>query len=443
MFRRLEQPDHLLFLDQQLEQISRKGNGRLMVSMPPRHGKTFTISRLFPAWYLGLFPEQRVMLVSYVQKLAEKNSRMVRSLMLSPIYQAWSAGVRPARAHEGASAATNWDIVGLDGLTGGGMDAVGVSGAITGLGAHLIIVDDPIKGRDEAERERAREDLWTWFTDDLYTRRDPGASVVVVMTRWHTDDLIGRLIARMPGVWHYIRLPALAEAGDPLGREIGTALWEARFPRPELEATRATMGEYAFAGLYQQNPVPLEGKTFPIRKITRIDVADQPHDPIVQSARYWDLAYSERANADYSVGARVGKTARGHLVIMDIVRVQQHGGKLVQTIRDVARHDSPDVPQGVENAAGGANIVRELLRSDSTINIRKMSVRHTKAARAMPFAIRVYDGMVSVVNAAWTRDFLEELKVFPNGAHDDQVDAVAGALAMLDERASLTVSKQG
>ncbi len=441
MFKRLETPKHLNLLDRKLEALETIGGGRLIVSIPPRHGKTLATARFFPAWYLGRHPDHRIILASYAAKLAYKNSRLVRNLMLSPIYQIWSGGVRPAHTGEGAASVQSWDIADHDGLTGGGIDAVGVSGAITGLGAHLIIVDDPVRGRADAESHHLRDKLWDWFTDDLYTRREPGASVVVVMTRWHTDDLVGRLLRHMPADWEYIRLPALAEADDPLGRAPGQPLWETRFSLAELEKTRALMGDYAFAGLYQQQPVPMEGNLFRERDFVLVDMVDDAHDPVQQKVRFWDLAYSDSDNADYSVGVLLGGTKNGRLIILDVVRVRVRWNEVIRTVKSTAERDGQFVPIGIENAAGGRMVVNDLLKHMGGFSAKRINVHGDKRFRALPLAARVGEGLVSVVQAAWTRAFIDELLAFPYGLHDDQLDSAAGALAMLTERGSLTVER--
>src|SRR3990167_603984 len=192
-------------------------------------------------------PEQRVILASYGASLAKKNSRYTRNVLLLDRYHAVFPGV--VLAGDSASAEA-WDIAGHD----GGLDAMGVGGGVTGKGGHVIIVDDPVKSREEAESETYRDKVWDWFTDDLYTRREPGAAVIVVMTRWHQDDLVGRLLRDQPGTWEVLDMPALNEAG--------AALWPERYDLPALERIQRMIGDYAWSALYQQSPVPAAGGGF-------------------------------------------------------------------------------------------------------------------------------------------------------------------------------------
>ena len=433
MFKRLEKPTHLNFLDSALEGLESGQHGRLIVSMPVRHGKTFTVSRLFPAWYLGRHPQHRIILASHTAALAYKNNRLVRNLMLSPTYQDWSGGVRPALPREGAATMQSWDIVDQGGLTGGGMDAVGVGAAIAGMGAQLIIVDDVVSLRADVESRLQRDKLWDWFISDLYTRREPGANVVIVMTRWHMDDLIGRVLREMPDEWEYIRLPALAEENDPMGRRVGDALWAERFPRAELIKTQEVMGDYAFAGLYQQRPIPAEGNLFRRKDFIFVDTADNAHDPIVRKVRYWDLAWSDSENADFSVGTLMGATESGRAVIMDVVRVRMRSHDVELKIIETGIADGIDVAIGIENAAGGAMAIKTLVKALNGYSIRAYTPKGVKTARAMPLSTWMQAGLVTIMQGGWTRDFMEELCAFPSGLHDDQIDSAAGALLMIGE----------
>ncbi len=448
IFPRMVNAPHLALMDQHLEAVhefttsgGQTGIGCLIVSMPPRHAKSLTVSRLLPAWHLGRAPDQRVILASYAAGLAYKHSRLIRNTMRSPIYQRWSDGVRPADMHEGSAAVGSWEVVRDTVLTGGGLDAVGVGGGITGKGGNLIIVDDPVKSRQEAESEHQRDRVWDWFLNDLWTRREPGAAVVVVMTRWHVDDLVGRLLREMPGVWTNLRLPALAEADDPLGREPGDALWEARFPRAALEEIRETIGAYAFAGLYQQNPVPVEGGFFDVEKL-RVIASPSENDPVVARARFWDLAMSDRPNADYSAGVLMGRTLRNCLIILDVIRVQRRTTDLAVLVVETAWQDGEDVPVGIENAAGANFVLDEALDRLRKHTIHRVNVSGKKFTRAMPFAARVNESRVDVIDSPLVGALREEFRLFPTGTHDDMVDASAGAYGLLSSGAGLWVERE-
>ena len=438
IYRRYEHAAHLDKMDWALTQASlhaetrgEQGLSHIIVEMPPRHGKTVTISRLYPTWHLGRNPDHRVILASYGATLAYKNSRYARNVLLSAKYQQLYPDVTLA---EGSKSTEAWDIADHE----GGLDAMGVGGGVTGKGGHIIVVDDPVKSREEAESEVYREKVWDWFTDDIYSRREPGAAIIVVMTRWHMDDLAGRLLTNDPDLWHEIKLSALAEANDPLGRSEGAALWSTRFPVDVLLQTKKMMGEYSWAALYQQTPIPQEGGLFKRNKFNLIDVA--PRD-ITRCVRFWDLALSEKESADYTVGVLMGETTGKRPVVLDVQRFQAEWDDVVPRIARVAVQDGKAVQVGVETAFYQTRAVKKLLERPELhqFSIQGYKPDKDKWTRALPFAARVGEGdMVYVLRSTWTEDYLDELCAFPFAAKDDQVDASSGAYLMLDN-APLTI----
>lgn len=417
-------------IDEHLEQVmtyvatgGARGIKQLAISIPPRHGKSLKVSRLFPAWLLGEHPDLRLIATSYAAALAKRNSRFVRNLIDSAKYSAVYPHV--ALAADTASA-LEWDTT-----AGGGMIAAGVGGGVTGHGANLLLVDDPIKSRAEAESETYRQRLKDWYNDDLLTRlEEPGGAIVVIGTRWHADDLIGYLLEDETDDWTVLRLPALAEADDPLGREVGEALWPERYGVDVLAKRRARMGEYAFAGLYQQRPLPSGGGLFDTAKI---EVVEYP--PAVERAvRFYDLAVTKKSTSDYTAGVKLGRATDGRIVVMDVCRVRQELPDLHETIVQNALIDGPDVPIRLEAEKAGVIELAFLLRDRRLSNYRIDAVppQGDKYTRAGPFASRVNGGQVLMQRGMWNRAFLDELAVFPAGAHDDQVDALSGAYGMLD-----------
>lgn len=429
MYRQYEHAPHLAALDRALQDVTRyvetggrEGVGRLVVEMPPRHGKTLTVSRLYPTWHLGRNPEHRVMLVSYGATLAQKNSRMARNLIASPRYHDTFGLALDA----GSAAADAWDLAGHE----GGCDAMGITGGATGKGAHLLIIDDPIKSRAEAESQTYRDNTWDAFTDDLYTRLEPGGAIVVMMTRWHQDDLVGRLLREQPGEWVRLRLPALAEQGDPLEREIGAALWPWRYPADVLAATKQTLGEYAWSALYQQAPTPAEGGIFKRAWFEPLCT----YVPAIQYAvRFWDLAMSEKTSADYTAGVKIGVGGDGQYYVLDVARRQVDWGELVGWMASVMLLDGPEVTQGIEEKGYMTRAIQEL-NADPRLHsyaVFGYAVDTDKLTRALPYAARCSAGQVHVVEGHWTGDYLDELCSFPQGTHDDQVDASSGAWSMV------------
>lgn len=432
VYKRYLHAPHLQVIDEALDAAARwvesegtDGLSHIIISMPPRHGKTMTVSRLFAAWFLGRWPDRRVILASYGADLARKNSRWVRNVIGSTAFRAMFPGVGLAAD---SRAAETFDLSGHE----GGLDAVGVGGGLTGKGGHIIIVDDPIKSRAEAESLTYRDKVWDWFTNDLYTRREPGAAVIVVMTRWHVDDLVGRLLKREPGKWHEIRLPALAEEdGDAIGRTTGAALWAERYDQTALHEIQRTLGAYAWAGLYQQRPTLAEGGVIKRDWLTRVSRAPE----LVSVVRYWDLAMSAKTSADYTAGVKMGVDRDGHLYVLDVARGQIDWGDLVEYMAGVILADGPDVIQGIEQQGYMSRAVKDLnadgrLRGYAVFGYPKDKDKYTNA---LPLAAKAAAGLLHVVEGYWTDVLIEELCAFTGRGDetDDQVDATAGALAML------------
>lgn len=424
LYKRYLHAPHLVLIDDALAQAEQyvvtqgaAGHGFQMINMPPRHGKTMTVSRLFPAYVLGCHPDWRVILSSYGATLAQKNSRAARNIIASPACQAIFPGVALAADSKAVDA---WDIEGHE----GGLDAMGVGGGVTGKGGQIIIIDDPVKSREEAESETYRDKVWDWYRDDLYTRREPHGAIILIMTRWHLDDLAGRLLRTEPDKWRVLNLPAIDE--------YGAALWPERYPLPALRDIERTLGPYSWSALYQQRPVPAEGGIFK-RAWFEPRVSQAPE--IVRAARYWDLAMSEKTTADYTAGVKLGLGADGHVYVLDVARGQIEWGDVVPFMADTMLRDGADVPQGVEEKGYMSRAVQEL-NTDGRLRgfqVWGYPADKDKVTRALPFAAKCAAGTVHVVNAHWADAWMDEVCSFPNAAHDDQVDAASGAWSMLGE----------
>jgi len=250
---------HLARLQEALDRVTAGELKRLIIEMPPRHGKSETATMRYPAHRIAADPVLRVIIGAYNVTLAAKFGRKARGI-------AEHAGVRMSADR---SAAHDWETI-----AGGGVRSVGVGSGVTGHGGDLVIIDDPVKSREEAESETYRERVWDWYTDDLYTRLEPGAALIVIMTRWHHDDLVGRILKAPDAAdWTALRFPALAEPNDPLGRPEGAALCPDRYDEHALAGIRGVLGEYAFSALYQQRPTPRTGNMFPRDKAPIVEAA--------------------------------------------------------------------------------------------------------------------------------------------------------------------------
>ena len=244
------QAPHLDLVDQAFQRIAAGERLKVLLTVPPRHGKSRRASRWGPVWYLRKHPGHRVMLASYAATLADDHGRWIRDTITG-----YSDALGIA-LNSASRAANRFDIEGHE----GGMVTAGVGGGLTGKGANLAIVDDPVKGAEDAESPTQRERVWEWWQSVLLTRLEPTGSLLVIQTRWHPEDLAGRLLETEGDEWIAIDLPAIALSDtDPLGRQPGEALWPERYGAPDLERIRKGVGERVWWSLYQQQPRPLEG----------------------------------------------------------------------------------------------------------------------------------------------------------------------------------------
>lgn len=437
VWSRYKHPPHLRILDEHLmacalhvESGGQEGISHLIVEMPPRHGKTRTIAGLFPPWFLGRNPDYRVLLSSYGATLAYKSSRYARNVIRTNAYRELFPNV-PLSPESAAAEA--WNLLGTE----GGMDSMGIGGGITGKGGHVIIIDDPIKNREEAESLIYREKVWDSFRDDIYTRREPHAAVIIVMTRWHHDDLVGRLLNEQPDRWTVLNLPAIAEEQDAIGRNPGEALWPERFPLPMLNDIEAQLGSHSWIGLYQQRPTEREGSLFKRAWFKGRVLDDRPK--IVRAVRYWDLAGTDESAAsdpDYSAGLLLGLTEDGWLVVLDVRHFRLSPARTEVMLKRVASQDGHNVPIHVEQEPGSSGkYAIDVLRRNVLSGYVVEGDRPTgnKIVRADRIAARAEHGDLYVVDdETWdVAEFFGELYSFPYGAHDDQVDALSGAYKVL------------
>lgn len=411
---------HLVRIRASLDRVTRGECRRLMIACPPRHGKSAQVTVRYPVWRLERKPTLRIIVGSYSSGLAETFSRQARRIAESRL-----------RLAADRAAAEDWDTA-----SGGGMRAVGVGAGVTGHGAHVVVVDDPVKNREEAESEAYRERVWNWYKDDLYTRLEPGGAVILIATRWHEDDLPGRLLAEMENGgerWEVLNLPALAEDGDPLGRPVGAALCPDRYPVEELERIRDVLGSYSFAALYQQRPAPREGGMFKRAWFEKVDAA-----PIVaEFVRYWDKAATVDGG-DWTVGVLMGKDQdAGRYYVLDVVRGQWGSGERDGVMLETARKDAERYGEGVriyaeqEPGSGGKDSAEATVRLLAGFPVRCEPSTGTKVVRADPFAAQAEAGNVKLLRAPWNAAYLDELGSFPSGRYDDQVDASSGAFNKL------------
>lgn len=403
-------PWHLARLVEVLERAAREPV-RVLLSMPPRHAKSTTVQRAV-GWLVRTQPQRLNAYVTYAQRFANVQSRKVRRV-------AQDAGVQFA---PDAAAVHDWRTT-----AGGGLIATGIGGPLTGIGIDgVMVVDDPIKNREEAESPVQRDAHWEWFTDVAFTRLEPGSSCVVVATRWHADDLVGRLEQSGQG-WEVINLPAVRDARGAPADE-GQPLWPERFDVDALRRIRAQIGEYAWASLYQGHPVPRGGALF--RVPARYAAPGLDGARIVAAV---DPAGSASTRADHT--AAVVLAVRGHGAemvadVLEVLRFQEETQRAAELLAELqARHGG--VTLHIEGSRDGKAIRRALEVIDPRLSLREVAPVGDKYTRAQPVVAAWNQGRVRLpaADAGWVRDLVHETEKFTGVAdrQDDQVDALAYA----------------
>ena len=385
--------------------------GKLMVFLPPRHGKSEMGTVRYPVYRMERDPTTRVMVTAYGQTLAEKFSRKARRV-------ARAAGIALSTDR---TSAEDWETA-----AGGGLRAAGVGGAVTGMGANLIFIDDPVKSRKQANSLAYRNEAWDWYCEDVYTRREPGGAIVLQMTRYHEDDLAGRILASDDGPnWTVVKLPALAEENDPLGRRPGEALCPERFDERELAEIAVVLG-HNFSALFQQRPTAREGTFF------RRDWFDHRVEtcPDLVSSRWraWDMAASQDAG-DWTAGARLSRTPDGVFWFEHMARFRLEPTRRDAKVLDVARADPRNTRFRMEQEPGSAGVGagQAFVRLLAGLPASFAPSTGSKEVRAESLASQLGAGNVRVVRGPWVPAMIAEFCDFPNGANDDQVDAGASA----------------
>lgn len=447
--------DHVDYLDQKLvalasRELRREGYTGLIIEEPPRVGKSELASHYFPAWYAGTFPDHRIMLGSYEATFAATWGRKVRDTL-----EQFGPAIFGVEVHPRSNAADNWNL----NKRKGGMSTAGVGGQFTGKGAHLMIVDDPIKNAQDADSETYRNKLWNWWKTTILTRLEPDGIVLVIMTRWHEDDLVGRILKEQredPEAHKFlrIRLPLLAEGPedfpedeeyvpDALGREPGALLFPERMSltgepgKINVGPTYAAQDRTWWA-LYQQRPTSELGAMMNPAWFSVVQRGEVPR--LKKVVRRWDMAASEEGEGydpDYTVGAKVGIAEDGTFYILDIVRFRESPARTEAKMQMTARADGRAVKIRAEQEPGSAGkTVISHFRRKVFAGYAFKGERSTgdKILRAEILASRAEQGDVKMVAGNWNTEFLREVRRFPRGAHDDQVDAVSGALDDLTKR---------
>ena len=420
-----ERAAHLHLLCEHLEAVERGDIRRLIINMPPRHGKSFCVSDHFPAWYLGRNPRNKIILASHTAQLAFDSSRRNRDHFKDALWPFPKATLSPV-----SQAATKWET-----SVGGECFAVGVGGAIPGHGAHCLIIDDPIAGIDEADSPVIRDKTWKWYLNDARPRLQPGGSIILMHTRWNEDDMVGRILESKDSKnWTVLSLATVCEdpETDPLHRKLGEYLWPAWFDENELpHPDKGDIDTRGWMAQYQQRPVHEVGNMFHRDWWKRYDPESLKQLGLHASFTSIDSSFKSGVENDFSVMATWG-VFEGRAYLMDLWRGQVQYPELVRAARDVfAKHR---VPLIIEDKASGQSLLQSLSQPDGIhpaipVIAQPIERNQSKVSRAERVT-RYVEGKAVFIpdNVPWVGDFIEEHASFPNGKHDDQVDTTSIAL---------------
>ncbi len=437
---------HLAVLAEYLEAVRARQIKRLMVFAPPRHGKSKLTSEMFPAWALGVDPAEQFMLASHTGSLSDTFSKNVRNMISTDLY----ADLFPATTLSTDSATIQkWT---LGGYTRPSMMSVGVGGSPTGHGAKVLIIDDPIGDYKDAESAVQRENTYQWYTSTIYPRLEPDAAIILMMQRWHEDDLAGRLLrdAAAADKWEVVSMPALAEAQeerdqinavygkkaglpDMLNRKQGEALWPRRFGVKALQSI-LRVSPRSFDAKYQQRPRKATGSFFKGNWLQTVEAAPAG----LRWVRYYDLAYSIKQTADFTATISAAMAPDGAVYLRRGRAGRMEAPDTSKLIKEMMLAE-PDSVHGIESAVHGGAAVQAVLRDKDLVHIscRSVHVDTDKQVRATPVADRAAAGKLFFVREsysddAWISEWVAEMLEFPYGAHDDKVDAISGCLLLME-----------
>lgn len=425
-------------LEKFVEDVREGRSPRLIICLPPRAGKSELTTKKFPAWVLGNNPDWEMIIASYSSDLAEEFSRICRNTF---------------RTHQetfGEKLAADSNSVKEWGIEGkrGKLVATGVGGAATGKGAHIAIIDDPIKNREEAQSGLKRQRVIDWYKSTIRTRLAPGGGLIVIQTRWHDQDLAGYLMDEMATgegeSFETIILPALAEENDVLGRKVGEALWPERFPLSELEKIRKAIGRLEWDSLYQQKP-SIEGggmfksEQFKYFKLIDNEIIREDGSRIaLDDCRIFQIADTALKTAKQNDDTGIGTFAldkKHNLYLLDMmldkIEVPDQYGEIKR------RHSQWGAQfSAIEDKQSGTGIIQEAQRE--SFPLRALKANGDKTTRAFNISVKFEHGKVYFNKAIKCLTKLEEqLKKFPNAAHDDGVDVMSYAGIVTGELTSL------
>lgn len=432
-------------------------NRFLIVQMPPRHGKTQLVTKYFPVWVLETWPHKRVMIASYEADYAAELGAGVRDVIIN------NEDKLSVRVSQLSNARNRWSTAVYNNKMrlispGGGVVTAGRGGSFTGRGADVMIIDDPIKNAEEADSPIVRNSLWKWFESTVKTRLEPGAVVILVNTRWHVDDLAGRIIERQERPtyrgpkWKVVSYPALAETKDDLGREVGDALWPERYSKETLEAIRDTSDSWVWNSMYQQHPVNPAGvimqKEWWSDGRNRYDYYDKELERrVIARFHSWDTAYKDTKQSDYTTCATFELMDDYTVRLKEMYRERLTFDNLPSSISSTTKQwNLDDKMRGVivEDRGSGTSAYQTIMASteeeDSIVQslLTPYLSNEDKVQRAKLASVWCKNGCVllplqhQAIGLTWWFDFEKEFFEFPGSKNDDQMDAFTQGIIFLE-----------
>jgi predicted phage terminase large subunit-like protein len=410
---------HTLHLSKTLQSIAEGETRKVIVTMPPRHSKSMTITETFPSFYLGKNPNNRVITTAYGDSLARKFGRLNKQKVVEYGKELFDISLNDENASN-----NNWSLKGHR----GGQLSTGIGGSITGEGADLLIVDDPYKNHEQAYSEVQRDKVWNEWQNTLLTRLQKGASVIIVQTRWHEDDLIGRLLKTEPEKWELVNFPAVAEEGDILGREVGDPLCPGLgYDEEWAESKKTEVGSMVWNSLYQQRPSAPEGNML---KRTWWKYYKELPGGLEEMLISVDATFKNKDTSDYCVLQVWGKKGADRYLI-DQIRERLNFPETVQALRNLTAKYQRCYIKLIEDKANGSAVIDYLKNEIS--GLIPIEPDGSKESRVNAVSPSIESGNVYIPDPIhtglhWVEDFVNECASFPNGKHDDMVDCMSQAL---------------
>lgn len=421
-------------IDTELVRAANTPDARLIISMPPQEGKSQRASRRFPLWVLTQRPDTRIAIVSFELGMARRWGRVIRDDITT------HTRTLDLRVRDDLAAQHEWQLHGKE----GGVYSAGIAGALTGRPVDLMIIDDPIKDREQADSDVYRDRAWDWWTDVGSTRLAPGAPVVLILTRWHHDDLAGRLLDAEDGhLWRVLNIPAQADhrpekdQTDPLGRAPGEFMDSARKrTRQQWEAIKIRSGPRTWASLYQGRPSPDTGDLFPSEwaRYEQPMWVERPDGSRIipgsgfELAQSWDMTFKDTKGSDYVVG-QVWLRQGADMYLVDQVRARLSFNGTIDAVKALTAKWPQAAAKFVEDKANGPAVINALARTvPGLIPIEPEGSKYARAAAISPFAHSRNIILPAAALLPNVEDLLEEARVFPNGSHDDTIDGLSQAV---------------